>query len=352
MTTLDDRGVAVRGTDFHQYPLPPDRSRFTPTFDSYGRYVLPHPNTGRATNYSRVSVVSKSLDDTTGLDLWKRRLTVRGLHENRNLLPDLDSAFTDRAAGNLAEQAFKLAGGVEAAEFGTAVHDWLHAIDAGHTLPALAPPMFRAHGHAYLNALGRTAITALPQYCERIVLYRNGTGESVVGTLDRIYSMADGSLVLGDLKTSKSLEYSYLSFAAQLAAYRDAHLMLSEDGTEWLPMPDLVSDYALLVHCPSNAPEATAAIPFSLNVGRKVLGLAFAIRELRSTAKTLVPNAATLPIPDTVTSSRHRVIAAIRNITEPVELQQIWEDNKDIWTDELTALGNAVAQQLSEGPLV
>lgn len=352
MTVMDERGISVQGTDFHQYPLPPKRGGFEPRYDGYGRYVLPHPSTGRPTSYTRVSTVAKITDDTYGLDLWKRRLTTRGLIEHPEVFSGSNiEALTDRECNGLAESAFKLAGGVEAAEFGTAVHAWLHAIDAGLTLPALVPPMFREHAHCHLHALARNAIAIPPTMCERIVMYRKEP-EPLVGTLDRIVVMADGSLVLGDIKTSKSLEYSYLSFAAQLTAYRDADLMLSEDGTRWEPMPELNEDYALLMHCPSDRPEATAAIPFSLAVGREVLAMSMKIRRMRSTAKTSVPNCATLPIPDAVTAQRHRAIAAMRNITDPVELQPIWEAHRNVWTDDLTTLGHAVAQQLSEGPLV
>src|SRR5699024_1772855 len=116
------------------------------------------------------------------------------------------------------------AGASEAAEFGTAVHAWLEAIDQGRMIPAMVPEMYREHVHAYMATLARHAVYPVPEYTERTVL---NTEYGLVGTLDRIYQLPDDRLVMGDVKTSKSLEYGYLSYSMQMAGYASADLMLS-----------------------------------------------------------------------------------------------------------------------------
>lgn len=345
-TTAED----VRVTEFHRYPLPPRLpNRYQPKFDGYGRYKMLNPSTGKVRGWTRATTLAKTLDDTFNLDRWKRRQLMRGLVSNPEMITRLDAIMAgglnvDSQLNDLAEEAQVAAGSAEAREFGEAVHAWLEAGDRWAVLPAQVPEMYRPHVDAYNNRLAAHALWPVPEYTERIVM--NSHAESV-GTIDRIFYCADGSLVMGDVKTSKSLDYSWLTYVVQLLIYADADLMMSEDGTRWEPMPEIRKDFAVLMHCPSDAPENTAAVTFDLNFGRTALDAALLVRQLRKDAPKRVPNQHAVPIPDQATARRHAAILAIKNSRSSSELSEVWSQYQDIWTDDLTNLGGLVVQSIN-----
>lgn len=345
---LSVHGEASYLTEHHRYPLPaPIKGRFQPTFDGFGRYKLPGLKSEGLRAWTRATTICKTLDDTSNLDRWRRRQLMKGL----TLRPDLaaaalaafESAAENKAIDALGEDAMVAAGSSEAAEFGTAVHAWLEYVDHGRTLPAQVPEMYRPHADAYLTRLAAHALTPLPEFTERIVL---NTRAGAAGTLDRIYQAADGTLVMGDVKTSRSLDFSWMAYAMQLTIYTDADLMLSLDGTSWEPMPKLNPDYAVLMHCPSNAPEDTAAVTYDLAFGRQALDTALLVRQLRREARKKVPYLHALPIPDAVTHRQHAAVLALRLSRTEADLAKVWEEYQDVWDDALTQLGMTIAESL------
>lgn len=338
----------IRLTEHHRYPLPPRLpNRYQPKFDGYGRYKLPNPKTGKVRGWTRATTLAKTLDDTHNLDRWKRRQLMKGLIGNAHLLEQVREAVALEADGvlnDIGEQAQVAAGSAEAREFGEAVHAWLEAGDHWTVMPAQVPEMYRAHVDAYNNRLAAHALWPVPEYTERIVM--NSRAESA-GTIDRIFRCADGSLVMGDVKTSKSLDYSWLTYVVQLLIYADADMMLSEDGTTWEPMPEIRKDFAVLMHCPSDAPEHTAAVTFDLEFGRTALDTSLLVRQLRKEAAKKVPNQHAVPIPDQATARRHAAILAIKNSRSSDELSEVWLQYQDIWTDDLTNLGGLVVQSIN-----
>lgn len=347
MTSLDPTGTEVRVTEFHRYPLPPRLpNRYQPKFDGYGRYKLPNPKTGKVRGWTRATTLAKTLDDTYNLDRWKRRQLIKGLMRNPQMLAEAEELVAKEADGalnDLSEEAQIAAGSAEAREFGEAVHAWLEAGDHWAVMPAQVPEMYRPHVDAYNARLAAHALWPVPQYTERIVM--NSHAESV-GTIDRIFQCADGTLVMGDVKTSKSLEWSWLTYVIQLLIYADADLMLSEDGTTWEPMPQVRKDFAVLMHCPSDNAGGTSAITFDLEYGRTALDAALLVRQLRSQAAKQVPNRHAVPIPDPAEARRHAAILAIKNSDSVDALSAVWSQFRDIWTDDLTTLGGFVVQAL------
>lgn len=348
MTSLDPTGAQVNVTRHHRYPLPPPiPGRPDPARDGYGRYKLAHPENQRMTAWTRATTIAKTLDDTFHLEKWKQRQLMSGLSRSDDLTAKVRTAVLSEASkgvmDGLAEDAMIAAGSAEASEFGTAVHAWLESIDHGLVLPAHVPKMYQLHVRHYLSRLAAHALTPLPQYTERIVL---NSKAKAAGTLDRVYADADGRLILGDVKTSKSLDFGYLSFAVQLAVYEGADYMLSTDGTRWEPMPEMNTDYAVVLHCPSNNPEGTAAVTFDLAYGRKALATALTVRALRSDARASVPNRHAVTIPESTLARQHRAVFEMRLSHDTDDLARVWEQNQDIWTDDLTALGMSIAQEL------
>lgn len=144
--------------------------------------------------------------------------------------------------------------------------------------------------------------------------------------------------------TSKTLEYGYLSYAMQMAGYRDADFMLSLDGTRWEPMPDMVDEWGVLAHVPSDDPGNAALVTFDLRMGRTGLETAKLVRDLRGSAKKDIPHRYALPAPDPAAARRARAIAAIKTSLTPADMGRTWEEYQDVWTDDLTTLGHAVIE--------
>lgn len=377
VTVLTDEGevgAPARTTPTMGYPLPPEPPRAEAHYDGWGRYKLPSPTTGRPTGFTRATTVADTLDDTYNLSRWKRRETAKRvlavadkaaqtlqiegveiagddyLTRLREAVDADDNRAIDRALDLLDDSM----GGRDAAELGTAVHAWLEALDLGMVTFDQIPEQFKPYASAYQEVLHRHGLMALPEYVERIVLNDRGE-ETIVGTLDRVYLIvATGELLLGDVKTSKTLEYSYLTYAVQLAVYGYATLMLAADGSGWEPMPTLkglsdedmaneVRPYGVIIHVPSDQPERASAVTMDLWFGAEAMVTSLETRRKRKRAKNEVPFVHALPSP---TEESLRYVAArqaLQNISHPDDLNGVWEQYQDVWDDTLTQLGEQVA---------
>jgi hypothetical protein len=361
MTEIDDNGlVAGRRTETMGYPLPPEPPRFQPKWNHYRQYMLPSPSTGRPTAFARATTVSGTLDDTYNLNRWMERTKVAavvgamdaGTSDMAELVRDLRNEIH---AGNgskvnvIVDTISDLSGGRDAAELGTAVHAWLEAVDIGQIRPADVPERFQPYLTAYHDVLTRHALEPVPEYVERIVLNDAGE-ETVVGTLDRIYRVVTtGELVVGDLKTSKSLDHSWLSYAVQFAIYSHARLMLKVDGSGWEAMPSLNTESCFCLHVPSDQPERASCVTYDLAYGLKGMHTALEVRDLRRNAKKAVPFVHAIPTPSPEALRYAAARRAIQNISHPDDLPGLWEQYQDVWTDALTTLGMQIAALFTEG---
>lgn len=342
MTAFGIDGVeAGRMTEHGGFPLPPERRLHRPPIKN-GRYFLPHPETGASTRFTRATTVSGTLDETTQLNKWTRRNVLKGLALQPGLMQRVTTAdgfAEDHVLNDIADEAQIVAGSLVDADRGTAVHAWLEYIDDGTMTLHDVPPIFQPHVENYLRILAERGVVAVPEYIERIVWHPHG----YVGTLDRIYRLADGTMCLGDVKTSKTLKYGYLAFAVQLALYRDAAYMLSEDCTRWEPMPALREDFALLAHVPSNNPNAAALPTFDMAAGRAGLATAHRVLHMRRQADKVIPYQHATPIPTPEQAAHFAAKHAVQTSRTPADLARAWEQYQAVWNDDLTTLGNAVA---------
>lgn len=322
------------------YPLPPSQRGYNPDGDRdrFGRYQLPDPE-GKATKrlaFTRATTGAKTLEDTYNLHAWDVRQVVTGLHTQPELLEQFpefgDYSEQRNALERIADQARIEAGSADSSEFGTALHAWLEAVDQYHCEVSDVPAIFRPKVEKYMEMRAEWGIGVPEKMVERIVWHR---ASGFVGTFDRIYTLADDTRVIGDVKTSKDLKYSYMSISAQLALYADAEFMLAEDGQSWEPMPAVSDPFALVAWVPSNATHAEP-VAIDLSIGRRVIDLSLAVREMRKEA----PKAARLDLDEWVPrpggdTLKDKVMAA----GSQDELAELYERHADEWTDELTALG-------------
>ena len=346
-----------RTTEHAGYPLPAkDLREWNPQMDRYGRYLLPNPVTGKVEGHTRVTTGAGTLDETSGLERWKMRNVVKGIATEPAMLDAIDwysePREINRDLDKIAEKAQILAGSADAAELGTALHAWLEALDGGIIGIDDVPEVFRPKVDAYVAALDRHGIKPIPEFIERLV-YNPDTGW--VGRLDRVYLLADGTMVIGDVKTAKDMRYSWLKVAVQLADYAGASHVMSLDGTEWIPVEQAGlnvggndAPFAVVAHVPSNGSTCTMET-VDLSVGRRAMELATEVRELRAAAAGIVPGQWELPelvetpapaYPDD-SSFLDGVKAQIAEATSQDDIAAIWERFSDVWTDELTVLGQA-----------
>jgi hypothetical protein len=348
-TALDASGNEVRSTPVHHYPLPPSLpGRYEATFNGNNQYRLPDPETGELKSYSRATSIAKVLDDTYMLNQWRIRKVLLGVGTRMNLQADLMQAADCINSGDpdygpdwerktlnaIGEEAASAAGTDKASEHGSAVHDWAAWVDAGLISVHQVPEQFRYAVYKHLELLAGAQLLVVPEYTERIVM---SSELNTVGTLDRVFLYRD-RLVLGDLKTSGRLDFSWLSFAVQLAFYQSCDLMLSEDGKFWQDIPPLEDDVAMLVHLPSTDINNAQVVPIDLEFGRTALALAVHVRDIRSRAKKEAP-ATTALSPHPPLDRWFAARLAVQTSATPSDISQVWTEYQDVWTDDLTTLG-------------
>lgn len=357
-----------RVTEYMHYPLPPESPRAPSKFGQWGWYQLPDPETGRATGYPRATNIAKTLDDETGLTKWKIRERAQQVLKLTRMDPATviytDSTGDTTAADALgaldeaiaAEKVFQIdavlnmidnvMGGAEARELGECAHAWIEALAHGLVLMRDVPEVVRPHVTAAHRVMAHRGLVMLPEYCERTVL--NDLGEiPVAGKMDCIFRIVTtGDLVLGDVKTSKSLEYSWLPFGVQVGGiYGWATKMLTLDGKGWEPMPDIRDDFAILLHVPSNQPAQAAAITIDKWWGGEVLVESLAAKRRRKEAEKTVPRHA-VPVPSREAIRYAEARLALSAIDSAEDGQAVYETFSDVWDDELNEFGGVVAELL------
>lgn len=117
----------------------------------------------------------------------------------------------------------------QAANRGTEVHKLAEELLHGREVEV--PAELRGHVDSYVRFLDEWQPE--PIAVERVVASRKW---SYCGTFDAVYRLRDGSVVISDIKTSRSGIYA--ETALQLAAYRFADVYVDVDGAE-KPMADL-----------------------------------------------------------------------------------------------------------------
>lgn len=312
--------------------------------DSYGRYRLPHPETGKEQSWQRVTTFTKLLSDDFGLGLWKERMIVKGL----SLRPDLtavasslDVKTNSKQLNKIAEQAKETAGASASANLGTAIHSFTELSDRGESLDSV-PPVHRPDVKAYADALTDAGITVSAGMVERITC---APEFGVAGTLDRVYRLADGRRVIGDVKTGRDLSYSWMEICIQLAMYQ---VGVSLNGVfdlrsgKWSGPVDGLDDWVgIVAHIPAGTAECTL-YEVDLDAGRRFAELALRVRDARKVRNLATPfdpspardweaEFATLLTRD----AARRLYAEAKNDVSPERLNQLVEIGRAALTDRL-----------------
>lgn len=230
--------------------LTPAQAKLNAKFDQWNRYVLPHPETGVEQSWQRATTLAKMLGDTYALDMWQRRMVMKGTAMRPDLLAMAAAATLDekKLLNDLCQQAAEAAGATEGRNKGSAIHRFTERVDNGETIDIPAP--FDADVAAYRAACASAAITPVPGYSERIVVVPS---IGVAGTFDRINQNPAWPVArIGDVKSAQAI-YDFLEIAIQLAIYTRGVAIWDLATQQYLPMPAVDQDVALVFHIPAGS---------------------------------------------------------------------------------------------------
>ena len=223
--------------------------------DGFGRYLLPHPGTGKEMAFTRATTAARTIANTFGLERWKQRKAARGLSRRFDLVARIASEYEDDQTVDLCvAKAMEHAGSTVAATLGTAMHRFTEQLDAGEEMGVVPPPL-DADLAAYQKAI--TAHGLVIQHIERITCCPD-LATPVAGTLDRIVTTPAGDLIVADLKTGADMEDGFTEMVIQQAVYNHGAGLFNLDTQAWEPMPPVRQDVAYIIHLPIG--QATCTI--------------------------------------------------------------------------------------------
>ena len=257
-------------------------------------YVVPGIDGIRQTDtLTRATTHAKLLGDSSTLADWQVRGAVLGLARNPELLETLNLGdakhlseldFSGRRAISwVAKQASRRVGGDDGSDFGTKLHGYLQAILEGTVTMEQVPEILRPYLTVAFESMRRHKLSFVSGMTERTV-FIPATG--MVGTFDFMVMTEDGTLAIGDLKTSNSIDYSWLSIAVQLAQYASSTLMLSWDGSHWEPMPAVSQVMAKVLSIPKDSPTPTSRVySVNLELGLEMVQMANRVKAVTASAR-------------------------------------------------------------------
>ena len=269
------------------YPEPP--------LDQWGRYKLD----GDA--YTRATTIAKALDSTFLLDRWHERQLLNGMR-----LPALQYqlaalAEDDRDGLNkLASEAKARAGANDRAAIGTAIHRVLERVDTGRLRLEAVPQLVRGDVVAATTVLARNGLTPMQGWVEAVVA---NPKRGYAGTIDRLMRLdsaelvalirerlgievALGSMVVVDLKTSRTLDWSYDTFAMQVALYTQATHYWDRGADRLMELPWAIErQVAFILWVPAGESSARLYMVRLVPEAQEAIDLAMEVRRLAGFGK-------------------------------------------------------------------
>lgn len=280
--------------------LPPVSGQPEPERDRWGRYKILGVSHTRATSFAKLG------SSTFALGEWNERMLIAGLVKRPDLLAmahGLDVKRDKDTLNSIADQAQETAGNKVAANIGTAYHSFTERLDAGLMTLEQVPEQWRGRCKEYVDALSAHGLTTRQEWIERTTAVRADQVSApvpVAGTLDRIFELPNGELVIGDLKTSSNIDYSWSEIAVQLALYAhgvNTFGLFDWNSKTWQPIARTVgdravrTDYAIVVHLPASG-EGCTLYRVDLEKGwrfAQVSGMVQARQKAKDVAGVMVP---------------------------------------------------------------
>lgn len=215
--------------------------------DRFGRYLV------KGKPYTRVTTFAATVDDRHNLELWGRRMVAAGLVDRSDLFAQAAANHDDKKALNrICDEAIEAAKGSAGANTGSALHLFTERVDRGEDFTPPAP--WNADLDIYQATLRANGVQIVDGMIEQIVV--NHTF-GIAGTFDRLVTI-DGfdRPLVADLKTG-SVDHSWGAIAVQLACYSNADELYDPATDTTMPMVDVDTDFALVVHLPAGQAACT-----------------------------------------------------------------------------------------------
>lgn len=217
--------------------------------DRFGRYLLPHPDTGKEQAWTRVTTLADTLEDKYNVQQWEIRCVIKGMALRPDLAAlaaNLDVTDDKDEMNRMGRTAKETGGGSSGANLGTALHKMTEKVDAGERV--IIPPAMAGEIQAYRNTLATEGVRVDPAYLERVVCVPE---LGVVGTLDKLLvPVAGGPYQVADLKSQKSMEFGGLKIAVQQAVYAHAYAIWNPVTQAWENPPVLDQVLATIIWLP------------------------------------------------------------------------------------------------------
>ena len=230
-----------------------------------GRYMIVPEDGGKPKAHTRVTNFAKKLEDSYNLTLWGKRMVLAGAAQRPDLIASTLAAGDNNAALNqLCDQAMDAAKANVRREMGTALHSLCEQADQGLTVQMPSP--YREDIDAYRSCMA--SIRAKVTRMEEVVVVPD---LNLAGRFDRLVEV-DGITYVLDIKTGKSLDYSWQSIAIQLAIYAQATTIYDPSTQAHEPMPDVDQSFGIVIHLPAGEAQAVAYW-VDLATGREGIGL-------------------------------------------------------------------------------
>lgn len=287
--------------------------------DRWGRYLVVPPDGGKPRPYTRATTVAKAIEDQHSLIDWKARVTAKGLAVRGELLKMIAVTDDRDELNRLVEQAAQAGGATERRDEGTALHRALELAMTGQPVPAL----FAADVDAVHAELARHGLAVVDGFTERMCV---DDDRAIAGMFDLIVTDGQRQFV-ADFKTGRTLDYSGLAFAVQLAIYAGATHLYTQgataDADRREPMPNVDRDVALIMHVQPNSGHCTIH-DVDIARGARWLDLCLAVRDARSetrskTGNPITSRTATAPPPAPPVegaSRRDKILERLRTLKE------------------------------------
>lgn len=302
--------------------------------DRYGRYLIPHPNTGLEQSWTRATTLANTLADRFGLEQWSKRNVVLGIGARQDLYAKAAAARPDDkdVLNEIVGQAEEAASAKAGANLGTALHRFIERINQGEDVSAPAP--WDKDIAAYRTVMAAHGIEPVLGWNERILLIPS---LQVAGTCDQLCETDHWPLPrIGDLKTGKDVvRYGMTEIALQLALYAHAtHWFNVNTGTVH-PIDDTIDrDRAVVMHLPVEQGRCTI-YEVDIKAGWEAVQLAVDVRNWRKRkdlAELLVPSAPSNGLDQRRVAWAHDRVQAIKQAGHGSALAQLWSLNPGVPT--------------------